>query len=43
MTRFFFHVRNGSDLTLDEGLELSGFDNVQRDAWEGARGTVFSI
>jgi len=41
MPRFFFHVRNGSDLIRDdEGLELSSLDDVRREAWEGARGTA---
>lgn len=41
MARYFFHLRDGTDVALDEeGRELSGFEAVRRAALQGARDTL---
>jgi hypothetical protein len=41
MIRYFFHVRDGSDVALDpEGLELADLEAAQNAALEAARDTL---
>ena len=41
MARYFFHLRDGSDILLDpEGIELADIEAVRKKALEAARDTL---